>query len=90
MFEKKTVNTNAVKLGDGHRVTTKGRCRNMEVHLGKFTTQIDAFVLELGDLDMILGVAWLQRFGKVTFDWEKMTISFVWEGERVELQGQFF
>lgn len=79
-----------VKLGDGHRVTTKGRCRNMEVHLGKFTTQIDAFVLELGDLDMILGVAWLQRFGKVTFDWEKMTISFVWEGERVELQGQFF
>ncbi|KAE9602910.1 putative nucleotidyltransferase, Ribonuclease H [Lupinus albus] len=37
---------------------------------------------------MILGVAWLQRFGKVTFDWEEMTLSFCWKGERVVLQGQ--
>ncbi|KAI5444775.1 hypothetical protein KIW84_013160 [Lathyrus oleraceus] len=62
----------------------------MEVCLNDFTTSVDAYVLELGDLDMILGVAWLQRFGKVTFDWEKMTISFLWEGKRVELHGQFF
>ncbi|XP_050915888.1 uncharacterized protein LOC127130982 [Lathyrus oleraceus] len=79
-----------VKLGDGHRVSTRGRCRKLEVCLNDFTTSVDAYVLELGDLDMTLGVAWLQRFGKVTFDWEKMTVSFLWEGKRVELHGQFF
>jgi hypothetical protein len=61
-----------VKLGDGHRIFTGGKCNKMEVMLEDFTTTVDAFVLKLGDLDMILGVAWLQRFGKVTFDWEAM------------------
>jgi len=62
--------------------------QGMEVQLGEFHTEVEAYVLELGNLDMILGVAWLQRFGKVTFDWEHMTISFYWKGEHVELQGQ--
>lgn len=79
-----------VKLGDGHRVSTRGRCRKLEVCLNDFTTSVDAYVLELGDLDMILGVAWLQRLRKVTFDWEMMTISFLWEGKMMELHGQFF
>lgn len=53
-------------LGDGHKITTAGKCKNLQ--LGKFTSLVDAYVLELGDLDLILGVEWMRKFGKVTFD----------------------
>lgn len=65
-----------VRLGYGHHVATRGKCREMEVQFGVFHTKVDVYMLELGNLDMILGVAWLHRFGKVTFDWEYMTVNF--------------
>lgn len=68
----------------------KGKCHQLAVQLGNFTTELDAYVLELGGLDMIMGVEWLQRFGKVTFDLEHMTISFQWKETRLELLGQSF
>lgn len=77
--------TMGVRLGDGHKVATGGKCKGVEVQLGEFKTSVESYVLELGDLDMILGVAWLRKFGKVTFDWEEMTLSFCWEGQKVEL-----
>ncbi|XP_027936242.1 uncharacterized protein LOC114191269 [Vigna unguiculata] len=77
-----------VRLGDGHKVSTVGKCKELEIQLGEFSTVVAPYVLELGDVDMILGVAWLQRFGKVTFDWEEMTLSFVWHGKQIELHGQ--
>lgn len=64
-----------VKLGDGHRVTTVGKCRNLEIQLGNFTIQINAYVLELGDLDVVLGASWMRMFGKVTFDWQNSGVT---------------
>lgn len=68
------------RLGDGHRVTTIGKCRNLELLLGNFPIVVDAYVLELGDLDLILEASWMQSFGKVTFDWDKKKLSFPWQG----------
>lgn len=75
------------RLGDGHRVTTRGKCQNLEVLLGNFPTVVGAYVLGLGDLDLILGASWMQRFGKVTFDWDEMKLSFPWQGKIKEIQG---
>lgn len=47
-----------VKLGDGHRVATIGRCKSVEIQLGNFQTVVAPYVLELGSSDMILEVAW--------------------------------
>jgi len=48
-----------VRLGDGHRVATGGKCRGMKVQLGEFLTEVHAYVLELGNLYMIFEVVWL-------------------------------
>ncbi|WVZ22625.1 hypothetical protein V8G54_001169 [Vigna mungo] len=77
-----------VRFGDGHRVSTAGKCEKLDIQLGEFSTTVEPYVLELGDVDMILGVSWLRRFGKVTFDWEEMTLSFCWQDKYLELQGQ--
>lgn len=47
-----------MKLGDGHRVATIGRCKSVEIQLGNFQTVVAPYVLELGSSDMILEVAW--------------------------------
>ncbi|KAJ9541667.1 LOW QUALITY PROTEIN: hypothetical protein OSB04_028173 [Centaurea solstitialis] len=75
-----------VRLGDGHRVLTQGECKGVELTFGDFHTKVDTFVLEMGNLDMILGVSWLRQQGKVTFDWDEKTISFVWNGENIVLK----
>jgi len=62
----------------------------LQIQFGKFSTLVEAYVLELEDIDMVLGVTWLQRFGKVNFDWKEKEISLYWEGKRVKLQGHLF
>lgn len=57
-----------VKLGDGHSSSTLGKCTELEIWIGKFTMVVDTYVLELGDLDLILGAALMKQFRKVTFD----------------------
>jgi len=74
-----------VRLGDGHRAMTQEECRDVEILFGKFRTIVNPYILELGDLDVILGVSWLQKLGKVTFDWVERMISFQSEGETIIL-----
>ncbi|KAJ9543643.1 hypothetical protein OSB04_023350 [Centaurea solstitialis] len=75
-----------VRLGDGHRVMTQGECKGVELLLDNFGTVVDAFILEMGHLDMILGVSWLKKQGKVTFDWVEKLISFYQEGKEIVLK----
>lgn len=44
-------------------------------------------MLELGGVDMILGVAWLETLGNVEMDWGAMSMSFKSGDETVTLQG---
>ncbi|XP_020229308.1 uncharacterized protein LOC109810295 [Cajanus cajan] len=76
-----------IKLGDGHRVLTRGKCSGLVLKFQDTKFQIDAYVLELGGMDLILGVACLRTLGKVLMDWRDMTMQFQ-QGERqVNLKG---
>ncbi|MCH94240.1 enzymatic polyprotein [Trifolium medium] len=46
-----------IKLGDGHKVVSKGMCAGIMMKLGSVEISVDALVLELGGLDMVLGVS---------------------------------
>jgi hypothetical protein len=50
--------------------------------------EVDAWVLELGGLDVVLGVAWLSTLGKVVMDWRALSMQFVQGSQLVKLQGQ--
>lgn len=77
-----------VCLGDGHRILTLGKCKGLQLTLGGFNISFDAYVLELGGVDVILGVVWLETLGKVTMDWKEMYMVFNHKGQLVKLQGQ--
>jgi hypothetical protein len=78
----------SIKLGDGHRVITSGVCEGIKMKLDNIEVSIDALVLDLGGMDMVLGVAWLSTLGKVMMDWKAMTMQFSYCNQLVKLQGQ--
>lgn len=74
-----------VRLGDGHMIVTRGKCTGLPLLVGDNDITVDAYVLDLGGVDMILGVAWLATLGKVEMDWGAMTVSFKSKGATVRL-----
>ncbi|CAJ2672993.1 unnamed protein product [Trifolium pratense] len=78
----------SIKLGDGHKIVSKGMCKGVKIQLGPLEVVVDALVLELGGLDMVLGVAWLSTLGKVVMDWRTLSMQFWQDKKEVKLQGQ--
>lgn len=74
-----------VKLGDGHRIQTQGRSPYIKMRLGEVKINVEAFIMELGGIDIILGVVWLETLGKVMMDWREMSMSFMEKGREIKL-----
>lgn len=87
---KLTTTTDAnweVLLGTGLSVQSTGVCKNVQMLLPTMTFQADFVVLDLGNVDVILGVQWLRTLGICTVDWEKNEWSFCYQGRQVKLTG---
>lgn len=47
----------------------------------------DFLPIELNDLDVILGMKWLQAMGKMETDWPALTMTFTRGDKRIVLKG---
>lgn len=68
-------------------VFTTGKCLNMPLQIGELSVIVDAYILELGGVDVILRVAWLQSLGKIVLDYKEMSMSFTFQDQFVFLFG---
>ena len=68
--------TYGVRLGDGNKKNAQGCCEQMEVQLGQMTMTEKFFLFDLGGVDVILGVAWLEKLGDVKVNWKSLTMQF--------------
>lgn len=48
----------------------------------------DFYPLELGSIDLILGIKWLRTLGDTLVNWRELTMSFVAEEKKVTLKGE--
>lgn len=62
-----------------------GICRQVKVTVQGMELCDDFFALELGSLDVILGVQWLEKLGNIIINWKTQTMSFEWKGREVLL-----
>ena len=46
----------AITLGDGSKKVSHGKCEGLLITIGQNQLQINAFVLEIGGIDIILGM----------------------------------
>ncbi|KAD4585733.1 hypothetical protein E3N88_23334 [Mikania micrantha] len=79
-----------ITLGDGYSVFVKDQCLQLPISIGSFQFLIDVLVFDTGNLDLILGMAWLSSLGEVTHDWHHSWMQFHHEGQVVRLQGSSF
>lgn len=53
-----------------------GVCHQVSLRLGPTVFSVDLYVIPFHGADLILGVAWLQKLGKVTFDYLRRSLLF--------------
>lgn len=76
-----------VTLGTGESVNGKGVCKNVAVWIQGIEVVEDFLPLKLGNSDLILGIAWLEKLGTMSTNWKTQTVSFRVQGETVTIKG---
>ena len=77
-------------MGSGTAVKEKGKgiCSQVEIALGDWKLVDNFLPLELGGVDVILGMQWLHTLGVVTeVDWRKLTSTFIQNEKKIVLRG---
>ena len=75
-----------VILGSGAAVQGKGICEKLEVQLNNWKIIEDFLPLDLGGVDVILGMQWLFSLGVTTVDWKNLLLTFSVDGKLVNIK----
>ncbi|XP_015169203.1 uncharacterized protein [Solanum tuberosum] len=76
-----------VSVADGRKVQTAAVCKNLKWLLQGTTFSSNFLLLPLGNVDIVLGVQWLNTLGRILFDFRNRTIEFVHLGRKHVLRG---
>ncbi|KAA0058232.1 Ty3/gypsy retrotransposon protein [Cucumis melo var. makuwa] len=76
-----------VILGSGAAIQGKGICEKLEVQLNNWKIIEDFLPLDLGGVDVILGMQWLFSLGVTTVDWKNLSLTFSVDGKSVNIKG---
>ena len=76
-----------VKVADDTIIKTLGSCHGVTVTLQGHRFVLDFNVLHLGGCEVVLGTQWLRTLGVINWDFQLLTMKFLYLGKRVFLQG---
>jgi hypothetical protein len=77
-----------VSVADGHTVECLDRVPNLEMKLGNYTVRDTFNVVDLSDIDVVLGVQWMITLGKITTNYQTLEMGFRdQDGKKVVLRG---
>ena len=76
-----------VSIADRSKLWSEGSCQDILVFIqgGRFTTQ--AYILQLGGCDMVLGIQWLSSLGPIMWDFSSLKMEFNQGEKRILIQG---
>lgn len=75
-------------LGNGLTNQAGGVCLNLKLELQGLVFNINCITLDLGKVDLVLGVQWLCTLGKCEIDWITQEWIFWYNGRRLMLTGE--
>ena len=76
-----------VKVVDGTIIKTLGSCHGVTVTLQAHRFVLDFNVLHLGGCEVVLDTQWLSTLAVINWDFQLLTMKFLYLGKRVFLQG---
>jgi hypothetical protein len=78
---KQQESSHRVSLADGRTSDSAGMLPEADIRIGTYSEKIDLIVTPLHEFDIILGMAWLQKYNP-SIDWRNKTVTFT-QGDRV-------
>ncbi|KAH9687361.1 hypothetical protein KPL70_014745 [Citrus sinensis] len=69
-----------VYIGNGDFLVCQLYCPQVNLTMQGYAFTLDLFVLPIEGPDVVLGIQWLQRLGRVSHDYAAMTMDFYWDG----------
>lgn len=76
-----------VYIGNGDFLVCQLYCPQVNLTMQGYAFTLDLFVLPIEGPDVVLGIQWLQRLGRVSHHYAAMTMDFYWDGTPVSLRG---
>ncbi|GJX15841.1 ty3-gypsy retrotransposon protein [Tanacetum coccineum] len=76
-----------VYIGSGETLLCKNMCARFLINIQGLRMDVDLFVLPMKGPDIVLGIQWLQKLGKVTHDYSEQTMEFTWLDRVYVLKG---
>jgi hypothetical protein len=77
-----------VAVAYGYTMTCFDMIPDLEVKFGNYTLTDTFYVVDLSDMDVVLGVQWLYSLGEIGFNYQTLTMSFRdASGSRIVLRG---
>jgi hypothetical protein len=77
-----------VKLADGRTLTCESKCSRIKLLVQNQELRADFYLLPLGDYEVVLGIEWLQTLGDVLWNFSKLTMKFMINGQNVTFRGK--
>ncbi|XP_015387832.1 uncharacterized protein LOC107177859 [Citrus sinensis] len=76
-----------VYIGNGDFLVCKQVCPQANLTMQGSAFIVDLFILPIEGIDVVLGIQWLQKLGKVFHDYSALTMEFFLNGQPVMLRG---
>ncbi|KAL8091541.1 hypothetical protein AgCh_033970 [Apium graveolens] len=76
-----------VYIGNGDFLVCQHFCPQVSLTLQGTIFLVDLFVLPIEGPDIVLGIQWLQKLGRVSHDYAALTMEFTWQDKKVSLRG---
>ncbi|CAN1845235.1 Transposon Tf2-9 polyprotein [Linum perenne] len=76
-----------VKVANGESLMSTTICKDFTWYMQNQKFMYDVRVLPLKDNDLVLGCNWLKTISPVEMDFEKLSMTFQWQGKQPVLQG---
>ncbi|GKA46104.1 retrotransposon-related protein [Tanacetum coccineum] len=77
-----------VHIGSGKTILFESLCSRVTLDIQGLQMDVDLYMLPMKGPDIVLGIQWLQKLGKVTYDYSNQTMEFSWSGRDYALKGE--
>lgn len=76
-----------VTVGNGSQVQGPGVCKEVTMEIQGLQLQQSFYLSELGGVDIVLGIEWLESLGKVKVNWQPLTMRIERDSKVICLRG---
>ena len=71
----------------GGTINCLGKFHNINLTMGEYVLNSPMIAIPMGDVDVVLGVQWLQSLGTLAYIFQKLFLIFFFEGKYFLLNG---